>query len=73
MSIIKTDWRNKLCEKKLEYLLFIKVEGRELSKFAETFCLKEVTLWLNNKEWCISQEKRKFKECATKPKHKTFL
>ena len=40
--IIKTDWRSKLGETNLESLLRIKVEGPELSKFAETLCSKEV-------------------------------
>ena len=56
--IIKTDWRSKLGETNLESLLRIKVEGPELSKFAETLCSKEGTLWWNDKERYINQGKR---------------
>ena len=50
MKIINTEPRSKSDEENLESLLFILIEGPELSKYAETFCSKAVTLWWKNKE-----------------------
>ena len=72
MKIIKIDWRSKLGKTNLESLLRIKVEGPELSKFAETFCSKEITFWWNDKERRINQGKREYKERSTKTKNITF-
>ena len=62
-KIIQTDWRKKLGEITLESLFRIKVEGPALSKFAEIFCSRAVTLGWNDKERHIDKEKESIKMC----------
>ena len=59
MSVVKTDWQNKLNEKNLSSLLYIKTEGPTLQDFHDNFCASAVNLWFNDKENRLNKGKRK--------------
>ena len=71
MRVVKTDWRNKLNEKNLSSLLYIKTEGPTLQDFHDNFCASAVNLWFNDKERRLNQGKRKKykKRKDAKPKY----
>ena len=73
LKIVKTDWRSRLDEGNIESLLRIKVEGPDLTEFAEKMCANAVTLWWESKERRTTQGKRKnYKDRKTKLKRKRF-
>ena len=55
--IVKTDWRNKLNEKNLWSLLYIKTQGPTLTEFHDHYCSPTVNLWLNDKDRRLNQRK----------------
>ena len=57
MRVVKTDWPNKLNEKNLSSLLYIKTEGPTLQDFHDNFCASAVNLWFNERR--LNQGKRK--------------
>ena len=59
MKVVKTDWRNRLNEKNLTNLLYLKVDGPSLKDFNEKYCSKAVELWYNDKPRHMNQGKRK--------------
>ena len=59
MSIVKTDWRNKLNEQSLEDSLRIHLAGPDLMTFSESYVAKTVTAWYNDKPRRAHQRKRK--------------
>ena len=71
MRVVKTDWRNKLNEKNLSSLLYIKTKGPTLQDFHDNFCASAANLWFNDKERRLNQGKRnKYKKQKdAKPKY----
>ena len=66
LKIVKTEWRCRLSERNIEFLLHIKVEGPELKKFAEK-------MW-DSKERRTTQRKCKnYNDRKTKQKPKRFI
>ena len=59
MRIVKTDWQNKLNEKNLLSLLYIKTQQPALTKFHDNYCSPTVNLWLNGRDRRLNQRKRK--------------
>ena len=57
LRIVKTDWRNKLNEKNLWGLLYIKTQGPTLTEFHDHYCSPAVNLWLNDKDRRLNQSK----------------
>ena len=57
MKLVKTDWRSKLNANNLESLLRIRVEGPELSEFAEKYCPTAVDIWWGDKQRRLKQGK----------------
>ena len=70
MRVVKTDWRNKLNEKNLPSLLYIKTEGPALQDFHDNFCASAVNIWFNDKERLLNQGKRKKYKKRKDPKPK---
>ena len=46
MRIVKTGWRNKLNEKNLSSLFYIKTQGPTLTEFHDNYCSPTVNLWV---------------------------
>ena len=60
MKVVKTDWRNRLNEENLTYLLRIKVEGPSLVEgFHKNYCEKAVSAWFHDKHRRFGQMTRK--------------
>ena len=59
MRIVKTDWQNKLNEKNLSSLLYIKTQGPTLTEFHNHYCSPTKNLWLNDNDRRLNQRKRK--------------
>lgn len=71
MRVVKTDWRNRLNEKNLSSLLYVKTEGPTLQIFHDVFCPSAVDLWYSDKTRRLNQGKRKKykKRKDAKPKY----
>ena len=50
LKIVKTEWRCRLDEWNIKFLLRIKVEGPKLKGFAKKMCANTDTLWWDSKE-----------------------
>lgn len=59
MSLVKTDWRNRLDEQALESCLRLQVDGPDLATFSQTYADKAVTKWYNDKPRRLNQRKLK--------------
>ena len=59
MRIVKTGWRNKLNEKNLSSLFYIKTQGPTLTEFNDYYCSPTMNLWVNDKDRRLNQSKRK--------------
>ena len=73
LKTVKTEWKCRLNERNIEFLLHIKVEDPELKEFVEKMCANADTLWWDSKERRNAQRKRKnYKDRQTKQKPKGF-
>ena len=72
MKVIKTDWRSRLNAANLESLIRIKVEGPDLSEFANNHCLQAVKLWWEDKQRRISKGKRSYAQRSGDEKRVRF-
>ena len=71
-KIVKTEWRYRLNERNIEFLLPIKVEGPDLKEFAEKM-YANAEIWWDSKERRTTQQKRKnYNDRKTKQKPKRF-
>ena len=59
MKVVKTDWRNRLNEKKLEDWLGIKISKVSLSEFSQGYADATLTVWASQKQRRLSKGKRK--------------
>ena len=59
MRIVKTDGQNKLNEKNLSSLLYIKTPGPTLTEYYDHYCSPTVNLRINDKDRRLNQRKRK--------------
>ena len=57
-KIVKTEWRCRLNERNIEFLLHIKVEGPDLKEFAEKMYANAEILWWDSKERRTTPQKR---------------
>ena len=72
MKVVKSDWRRKFSEEKIEALLRIKVEGPKIEEFIKEHSSDAVVFWWDAKERSKGangkkkKKKKKCKDCSTK-------
>ena len=67
MKVVKSDWRRKFSEEKIEALLRIKVEGPKIEEFIKEHSSDAVVFWWDAKERSKGangkKKKKKKKKC----------